>query len=119
MTKRPSRLLPAGMFPNDAAQHAGEGIEIKGSRYLRGWQGQNPEDTWLMVFVFDSNRPVDAAKGVAPKPFRFVRVAGALLKEADWTFSGRTGTSRRTITASVNPSGYEKMMANWIYGPPT
>ncbi len=31
-------LLPAGMFPDDAAQHAGEGIEVKGSRYLRGWQ---------------------------------------------------------------------------------
>ena len=111
-------LLPAGMFPGDAAQHASEGIEVKGSRYLRGWQGHNPEDTWLMVFMFDSNRPVDAAKGVAPKPFRFVRVAGALLEEADWTFSGRTGTSRRTITASVNPSGYEKMMANWIYDRP-
>jgi hypothetical protein len=112
-------LLPAGMFPGDAAQHAGEGIEIKGSRYLRGWQGHNPEDTWLMVFVFDSNRPTDAAKGVDPRPFRFVRVAGALLEEAGWTFSGQTGTSRRTITASVNPSGYEKMMANWINGPPT
>jgi hypothetical protein len=62
-------LIPAGRFPNDAVQHADEGIEIKASRYLRGWQGHNPEDAWLMVFVFDSNRPVDAAKGVAPKPF--------------------------------------------------
>ena len=112
-------LLPAGLFPDNAAQHAGEGIEIKGSRYLRGWQGHNPEDTWLMVFVFDANRPADGTKGIDPKRFRFVRVAGARLQEADWTFSGRTGTSRRTITASVNPSGYEKMMANWIYGPPT
>lgn len=111
-------LLPAGMFPGDAAQHAGEGIEVKGSRYLRGWQGHNPEDVWLMVFMFDSNRPVDATNGVDPKPFRFVRVAAALLEESDWKFSGRTGTSRRTITASVKPSGYEKMMANWIYGPP-
>lgn len=111
-------LLPAGMFPDDAAQHAGEGIEVKGSRYLRGWQGHNPEDTWLMVFMFDSNRPADAATGVAPKPFRFVRVACALLEETDWTFSGRTGASRRTITASVNPSGYQKMMANRIYDSP-
>jgi hypothetical protein len=71
-----------------------------------------------MVFMFDSNRPVDATTGVDPKPFRFVRVAAALLEESDWKFSGRTGTSRRTITASVKPSGYEKMMANWIYGPP-
>jgi len=33
-------VLPAGKYPNDAAQHAGrDGIEIKASRYLQGWQG--------------------------------------------------------------------------------
>jgi len=111
-------LIPAGMFPRDMAQHAKEGIEIKGSRYLQGWQGHNPEDTWLMVFVFESNRPVDAAQGVAPKGFRFLKVAGARLSRKDWLFSGRSETSRRTITASVTPSGYEKMIANWIYQAP-
>ncbi|MCA1629719.1 MAG: hypothetical protein LC785_03935 [Acidobacteria bacterium] len=30
-------MIPKGRFPNDAVQHADEGIEIKGSRYLRGW----------------------------------------------------------------------------------
>ncbi len=111
-------MIPKGMFPNDAVQHADEGIEIKGSRYLRGWQGHNPEDTWLMVFVFDSNRPVDAAKGVAPRPFKFLMVAGARLTKEDWLFAGRSETSRRTITASVTKSGYAKMMANWIYKAP-
>jgi hypothetical protein len=68
-----------------------------------------------MVFVFDSNRPIDVNKGIAPKPFRFVKVVGASLTTADWNFSGRSETSRRTITASVTTSGYEKMEANWIY----
>jgi hypothetical protein len=108
-------LLPKGRFPNDSMQHCNEGIEIKGSRYLRGWQGHNAEDCWLMVFVFDSNRPVDVSKGIAPKAFRFVMVAGAQLAKADWKFSGRSATSRRTITASVTTSGYEKMVNNWIY----
>lgn len=108
-------LIPAGEFPGDAVQHADRGIEVKGSRYLRGWQGHNPEDTFLMVFMFDSNRPSDEAKGVPPKPFRFVRVAAARLVQEDWTYSGRSATSRRTITASVNPSGYKKMMANRVY----
>ena len=111
-------LIPAGKFPGDAAQHAGEGIEIKGSRYLKGWQGHNPEDTWLMVFVFDGGRPSDEAKGVKPKPFKFVMVAGAELKKKDWLFAGRSETSRRTITASVTKGGYQKMMANWIYRAP-
>lgn len=108
-------LVPAGRFPKDAAQHCNEGIEIKGSRYLRGWQGHNAEDCWLMVFVFDGNRPADVAKSIAPKPFRFLLLAGAQLERSDWTFAGRSATSRRTITASVNTSGYEKMMDNWIY----
>ncbi len=111
-------MIPKGRFPNDAVQHADEGIEIKGSRYLRGWQGHNPEDTWLMVFVFDSNRPADMAKGIVPRPFKFVMVVGARLTKEDWIFAGRSETSRRTITASVTKSGYEKMMANWVYQTP-
>jgi hypothetical protein len=111
-------LLPSGYFSNDAAQHADRGIEIKGSRYLRGWQGHNPENAWLLVFVFDSNRPNDIAKDINPKPFRFVGVFGAQLTKDDWLFSGRSEASRRTITASVTRSGYEKMLANWIYKDP-
>jgi hypothetical protein len=111
-------MIPKGRFPNDAVQHAKHGIEIKGSRYLKGWQGHNPEDTWLMVFVFDSNRPADAFKGIAPRPFKFLMVVGARLTKADWLFAGRSATSRRTITASVTRAGYEKMAANWIYKVP-
>ena len=109
-------MLPAGKYPNDMAQHAGkDGIEVKGSRYLRGWQGHNAENAWLMVFVFESGRPSDKFKKVEPKPFRFLMVMGAMLTKADWLFAGRSETSRRTITASVTRSGYAKMMANWIY----
>jgi len=108
-------LVPSGRFLNDAAQHADEGIEVKGSRYDRGWQGPNPEDTSLMVFVFDSNRPPDRPNGIAPRPFRFIKVIGARPLMADWRFSGRSETSRRTMTASVMESGFQKMEANWIY----
>lgn len=104
-------LIPAGHFTDDAVQHSEIGIEIKASRYLRGWQGHNPEDVWLMIFIFDCNRPPDKD----PKPFRFIRVVGAQLIKSDWLFSGRSETSRRTITASVTQSGFEKMMANQIY----
>jgi len=40
-------LLPAGVFADDSILHAAKGIEIKASRYLRGWQGHNPENVWL------------------------------------------------------------------------
>ncbi len=62
--------------------------------------------------------PDDSSKGIELKPFRFIKVVGARLTKDDWTFSGRSETSRRTITATVRDSGYEKMMANWIYKAP-
>jgi hypothetical protein len=104
-------LVPTGIYPHDSVLHGADGIEVKASRYTSGWQGHNPEDVWLMVFVFDGNRPTD----IAPRPFKFVSVSGARLEASDWKFSGRSETSRRTITASVTPTGYTKMMANWIY----
>ena len=68
-----------------------------------------------MVFVFDANSSRDEAQGIEPKPFRFAKVIGARLSKSDWQFSGRSDTSRRTITASVKRTGFEKMEANWIY----
>lgn len=111
-------MLPAGRYPGNKMQHGTEGIEVKGSRYLKAWQGHNAEDAWLMVFCFASGRPTDKDKGVLPAPFRFNLVAGAQLQKSDWNFAGRSATSRRTITASVMRSGYDKMMNNWIYRDP-
>jgi len=111
-------LLPTDRFPANAMKLADEGIEVKGSRHMGGWQGHNPEDTWLMVFVFEANRPNDENKGMGPKPFRFLFVAGAKVVKGDWKFSGRAETSRRTITASITKSGKAKMFANWIYRDP-
>ncbi len=108
-------LVPKGRFPGDAVQYAREGIEVKGSRRASGWQGHNPESIWLMVFHFDSNTSSDKGKGIDPKPFRFKAVYVAKLDKDDWNFSGRSATSRRTITASVNRWGVEKMKSNWLY----
>jgi hypothetical protein len=108
-------LLPKGKFPKNSMLHASDGIEIKASRRPSGWQGHNAEDVWLMVFVFDSNTVQHEAQGIEPRKFKFVKVVGALITKDDWNFSGRSATSRRTITASVTRSGFEKMERNWIY----
>jgi len=88
---------------------------VKGSRYAKGWQGHNPEAVWLMVFSFDANSSNDIKKGIPARPFRFAGIFIALLALEDWTYSGRSPTSRRTITATVNATGMEKMQANWVY----
>ena len=108
-------LIPVGVYAHDASLHAEQGIEIKASRHLRGWQGHNAEDVWLMVFVFDSSAPREVARGMPFKPFRFVKVVGAKITKQDWNLSGRSATSRRTITASVTRTGFDKMEANWLY----
>lgn len=108
-------LVPIGMFPNDAILYATEGVEIKGSRHSSGWQGHNPEEIHLMVFNFDSNTAADFQNDIAPKSFKFKGVYLAKLELEDWTFSGRSETSRRTITATVNKLGTAKMQGNWIY----
>lgn len=59
--------------------------------------------------------PPDPRVSVLPKPFCFKGVYAARLEQDDWAFSGRSGASRRTITASVTQSGTKKMKANWIY----
>jgi hypothetical protein len=112
-------LLPVGRYAKDACQHAGaDGIEVKASRYLKSWQGHNAEDVWLMVFIFQAGRPRDLTFDTHPVKFRFLEVLGALLSKEDWKFAGRKENSRRTITASVTRSGYEKMKENWIYKAP-
>lgn len=110
-------LIPKGRYPNDSVQHGDSGIEVKGSRYFKAWQGHNAEDSWLMVFCFENTSSSELSKSgdAAKRRFRFALVAGAKLTKSDWKFSGRSSTSRRTITASVTDSGYQKMMANWIY----
>lgn len=112
-------LVPKGRFPGDSVQHSPEGIEVKGTRSRRSWQGHNEEDGWLVVFYFNSGRPTDEANGVQPFPFHYLGVFGAQLKRADWSFAARSATSRRTATASVNHAGRAKMVGNWIYRAPS
>src|SRR5215210_7807733 len=111
-------MLPAGRFENDSVQYGDEGVEIKASRYMKGWQGHNPENVWLMIFVFDSNRPTDSAKNIPPRPFSFRMVAGAQIGDEDWRFTPRKEGSRRTPTAGVLKTGHLKMITNWIYKAP-
>lgn len=110
-------LLPRGLYENDSVLRGAEGIEVKASRNASGWQGHNVESGWIMVFQYEvdtQTQPVEQRT-----PTRFVRVLCAQLTENDWSFSGRSANSRRTITASVLRPGYEKLVARPVYQDPT
>lgn len=106
-------LVPHGVYPGNAVQHGTEGIEVKASRSTRGWQGHNIEVGVLMVVQFSTDVTTEPIYDRAPTAIERVMVAP--LDETDWKFSGRSETSRRTPTASVNVTGYAKMAAGAVY----
>lgn len=104
-------LLPKGCYSSNLVLKGEEGIEIKTSVRKGGWQGHNPEDCWLMLFRY----AVGKQKNGEFLPLTFLEILCARLSRSDWSFSGRSRTSRRTPTASVNASGVEKLRSNFLY----
>lgn len=109
-------LIPSNMHENDSHLKSDEGIEIKCSMQKGQWQGHNPEEGWIMIFRFISDNPNKNPLDMAP--IEFVQILCANLKKEDWSFSGRKGTSRRTITASIIAKGMDKLRSNPIYQNP-
>jgi hypothetical protein len=106
-------LVPRGMYEGDAVLRGERGVEIKSSKQRGGWQGHNPEDTDLIVFRYIlGHKDEEPAKRV---PITFVQILGAGITKAEWSFSGRKGESRRTITASITEVGMHKLRSNPIY----
>ncbi len=108
-------LIPKNRYPNDEVLR-GEGIEVKTSIQQGGWQGHNPEACWIMIFRYTVDR-----RPIPPQdrePIEFVQVLAAKLSRTDWSFSGRSATSRRTITASITKRGMPKLRGNPIYQNP-
>lgn len=113
-------LLPTN---NDAyaaqdfeVHHGEHGIETKCSKSNGGWQAHNNEEAWFVVFRYERGDPEKPISEMAP--IRFVQVLAANLNEDDWSHSGRSGDSRRTITSSIIASGMDKLRSNPIYEDP-
>lgn len=104
-------LIPKGHYSSNLILKGDEGIEVKSSIQGGGWQGHNPEDCWLMVFRYAIGEQANGESF----PLTFVEILCAKLERADWSFSGRKGTSRRTPTASITASGVEKLRNNFLY----
>jgi hypothetical protein len=106
-------LVPRAVYENDAVLRGEEGIEVKVSRYASGWQGHNPETGWVMVIIVSVDTVTEPVYDRAP--MHVDRVVVANLDEEDWNFSGRSATSRRTPTASINATGYAKLAKGEVY----
>ena len=98
--QRTPRPGAEGLYPGDSMLHADTGIEIKGSRYLEGLARTQPRRRLADGLRFRFKPPVDTARE-SLRNLPLPDGAGAKLEKSDWQFSGRSETSRRTITASV------------------
>lgn len=96
--------------------HGDEGIETKCSKSQGGWQAHNNEEAWFVVFRYERGDPDDDIHEM--DPIRFVQILAADLTEDDWSHSGRSDKSRRTITSSIVASGMHKLRSNVIYEEP-
>jgi hypothetical protein len=96
--------------------HGDHGIETKCSKSNGGWQAHNNEEAWFIVFRYERGDPEADIENMAP--IRFVQILAANLQEDDWSHSGRSGDSRRTITSSIIKSGMDKLRSNPIYEDP-
>jgi hypothetical protein len=109
-------LLPVGVYPDNKVQYAHEGIEVKCSRNPSGWQGHNAEASWMLVAVYCPDTTTEPFEDRMPTFFK--RVMLARLEASDWSFAGRREGSRRTPTASILRSGFDKLQAGTVYYEP-
>lgn len=101
---------------NYEIHHGNEGIETKCSKSNGGWQAHNNEKAWFVVFRYERGDPDADLQDM--EPIRLVQVLAGSLDEDDWSHSGRSDTSRRTITSSIIASGMYKLRSNPIYEDP-
>ncbi len=106
-------LIPRAMYQGDAVHLGDEGVEVKVSRSASSWQGHNAETGWIMVIQISVDRETQPVYERAPTHVE--RVLVGHLSTADWSFSGRGLTSRRTPTASITKSGRDKLLNGLVY----
>lgn len=106
-------LVPRAVYEGDAVHQGKEGVEVKVSSSPTSWQGHNPETGWIMVVQISVDRIT--APVYDRNPTSVERVLIGQLSDDDWTYSGRSGISRRTPTASINRIGRDKLLKSVVY----
>jgi len=110
-------LVPHGVYPANSVQHGAQGgLEVKASRYPSGWQAHGPRAGWFCVVQFELDDRGDIAIQDR-NPTQIVAVMIAELITADWNWSPAAPGRIRSGTASVRPSGVEKLRAGavWVH----
>jgi hypothetical protein len=111
-------LLPKGVYAGERVQHGTQGgLEVKASRNDGSWQSHGPRGGWFCVVQFAIDQ--DEAKAVKdrdPTTMRGVYIAE--LTADDWSWQPAQEGRIRSGTASIQPTGREKLRSNAVWVDP-
>lgn len=107
-------LLVGGAYPNDAAQSAERGVEIKTTRKPGGAVDMHgAREQTICVFVYEVDVMTEPADARAPLRFREIYLQHVLPTDFRRNARGELGTR----TATLHKDGLAKLRSNWIYLP--
>jgi hypothetical protein len=112
-------LLPKNTYAGDAVQHGTlGGLEVKASRSEGSWQSHGPRAGWFCVVQFSIDS--DIAKAVRDRePTTVSGVYVAELSVDDWSWQPAGAGRIRSGTASILPTGREKLRSNAVWIDPS
>lgn len=106
-------LIPRAMYAGDCVQNGSEGVEVKAARNRSSIQAHNTGANWFCIVEFSCDLETEPLYEREPTIIR--KVTMAQLTHEDWSFSGRSGKSRRTPTASITKAGRDKLAERTVY----
>ena len=105
-------LLVQGVYANNAAKAATEGVEIKTTRKKGGAvDTHGARDQWMCVFVYDVDAETEPA--IARRAMSFTEVYLAKVSRTDFRRNERGELGTRTATLSA--AGVKKFRKGWVY----
>ncbi len=105
-------LLVRGVYANNSAKAAAQGVEIKTTRKSGGAvDTHGARDQWMCVFVYDVDN--DAEPAVDRRPMTFTEVYLGKVTKGDFRKNKRGELGTRTAT--LDRRGIAKLRTNWIY----
>ncbi|HEY2353499.1 MAG TPA: hypothetical protein VGH79_01190 [Gaiellaceae bacterium] len=111
-------LLPRDTYAGDSVQHGDRGgLEIKASRNEGGWQAHGPREGWFCLVQFEIHLD-EAVAGRDREPTRVRGVYIAELAKEDWSWQPARAGRIRSGTATVKPSGAEKLRSGAVWVDP-
>lgn len=111
-------LIVKGQYPHDDVAHGEGGLEVKASRYEKGWQSHGPRSGWFAVvqFLFDERTTVATFD---LEPTRLVAIMVAELAADDWSWQPAATGKIRSGTAGVKASGTAKLREGAVWVDPS